>query len=99
MGADEAPTEFEEQLKTEVTEDRQLKEGSPLEDVEKDEGGDRTKKIVATIPVTLNDNNTLDLKIHEGQNVEDAIVTFCREHVIDDVSGCIRQLLPEVLEK
>ena len=97
--ADEVPTELEEQPKTEVTEDRQLKEGDPLEDVEKDEGGDRTKKIVATIPVTLNDNNTLDLKIHEGQNVEDAIVTFCREHVTDDVSGCIRQLLPEVLEK
>ena len=58
-----------------------------------------TNKVKATIPVTLNDNNTLDLEIMEGQNVEDAVVAFCREHVKADVSACIRQLLPEVLEK
>ena len=54
---------------------------------------------LSQIFLTLNDNNTLDLEVHEGQNVEDAVVAFCREHVTDDVSGCIRQLLPEVLEK
>lgn len=56
-------------------------------------------KVKATIPVTLDENNTLGLEIMEGQNVEDAVVSFCREHVQADVSACIRQLLPEVLEK
>jgi|TARA_B110000090_G_C13291279_1_gene412118 hypothetical protein len=56
-------------------------------------------KIISTIPITLNENDTFDLNIREGQNVEDAVVFFCRENVKNDVSACIRQLLPEVLEK
>ena len=95
--AEEVPAEVKEQPKA-ATEVRELEEDSRKEETGKDEGG-ATKKIIATIPVTLNDNNTLDLEVHEGQNVEDAVVAFCREHVTDDVSGCIRQLLPEVLEK
>ena len=58
-----------------------------------------SKNVVATIPITLNEDNTLDLEILEGQNVEDAVVSFCRANVKSDVSACIRQLLPEVLEK
>jgi hypothetical protein len=58
-----------------------------------------SKNVVATIPITLNEGNTLDLEIMEGQNVEDAVVSFCRANVKSDVSACIRQLLPEVLEK
>ena len=34
-----------------------------------------------------------------GQNAEEAVVVFCREHMPKDVSSCIRQLLPVVLEK
>jgi hypothetical protein len=55
--------------------------------------------VVATIPVTLEDNTTTDLVVHEGQNAEEAVVEFCREHVADDVGGCIRQLLTVVIEK
>ena len=57
------------------------------------------KAILATIPVTLNENETYDLTVTEGQNVEDAVVSFCREHVSSDVAACIRQLLPDVLER
>jgi hypothetical protein len=99
LKAEDVPTEVKEPPKSTTTEDRHLKEGGLKEDTENDEVKGATRKIVATIPVTLNDNNTLDLEVHEGQNVEDAVVAFCREHVTDDVSGCIRQLLPEVLEK
>merc|ERR1711988_1772055 len=73
-----------------------LKEGDDMSPTVTDAS---TNKVKATIPVTLNDNNTLDLEIMEGQNVEDAVVAFCREHVKADVSACIRQLLPEVLDK
>jgi len=55
--------------------------------------------VVATIPVSLNENETYDLLVREGQNVEDAVVLFCREHVSADVAACIRQLLPDVLER
>ena len=57
------------------------------------------KAIVATIPVTLNENETYDLTVREGQNVEDAVVQFCRKHVSSDVAACIRQLLPDILER
>lgn len=72
---------------------------TPKQDERNSADTESTKTVKATIPVTLNDNNTLDLEIMEGQNVEDAVVSFCREHVKSDVSACIRQLLPEVLEK
>lgn len=55
--------------------------------------------MIATIPITLNENETHDLLVREGQNVEDAVVIFCREHVASDVAACIRQLLPDVLER
>jgi len=51
-----------------------------------------------TIPITL-DDETIELAILEGQSPEDAVVVFCRANVADDVSGCIRQLLPTVLER
>lgn len=56
------------------------------------------RKIVETIPVTL-DDNTLDLNLYEGQSPEDAVAEFCHTHVADDPSGCIRQLLPVVLDR
>jgi hypothetical protein len=56
-------------------------------------------KVIATIPITLNDSETFDLVVRDGQNVEDAVVIFCRENVQSDVSACIRQLLPDVLER
>ena len=54
--------------------------------------------VVATIPVTVG-GKSLDLSLHEGESAEDAVVTFCKENVKDDVSACIRQMLPEVLER
>lgn len=55
-------------------------------------------KIIARVPITL-DEATVDLNILEGQSPEDAVVVFCRGNMADDVSGCIRQLLPTVLER
>jgi len=57
-----------------------------------------TRAVLTTLPVELNDVK-YDLTLHEGEQVEDAVVVFCRLHVKDDVSSCIRKLLPEVLER
>lgn len=54
--------------------------------------------VVTKIPVTVGGSN-LDLLMHDGESAEDAVVAFCKEHVKDDVSACIRQMLPEVLER
>lgn len=56
------------------------------------------RSVVTKIPVTVGGSN-LDLLIHDGESAEDAVVAFCKEHVKDDVSACIRQMLPEVLER
>lgn len=71
-----------------------------LQDIS-DSSGDSTESkqaVLATIPVTL-DDVTRDLVVLEGQNAEEAVVVFCRQHMAGDVSSCIRQLLPVVLEK
>lgn len=57
-----------------------------------------TVAVIAKIPVTIG-GNSLDLLLHEGESAEDAVVSFCKEYVKDDVSACIRQMLPEVLER
>ena len=54
--------------------------------------------IIARIPVTIAGKD-LSLLLHEGESAEDAVVTFCKDNVKDDVSACIRQMLPEVLER
>lgn len=56
------------------------------------------KVVIAKLPVTYNDV-TNELVIYEGQNAEEAVVLYCRQHVSDDVSSCIRQLLSTVLEQ
>ena len=55
-------------------------------------------KVRATIPISL-DEDSLDLIVLEGQDPEEAVVSFCREHLSEDVAACIRQLLPTVLDK
>jgi len=54
--------------------------------------------VIASIPVTI-EGKDLNLLLHEGESAEDAVVTFCKENVKSDVSACIRQMLPEVLER
>jgi hypothetical protein len=54
--------------------------------------------VVAKFPVTFG-GRALNLSLMEGESVEDAVVSFCKEHVNDDISACIRQMLPEVLER
>lgn len=56
------------------------------------------RPIQATIPITM-DDQTHDLVVYEGQNPEEAVVIFCRQHSADDVSTCIRHLLSVVIEK
>lgn len=58
-----------------------------------------TRSIIATIPVTLDDAETKNLTVREGQNAEEAVVEFCRENVPNEVGTCIRQLLSVVIEK
>lgn len=58
-----------------------------------------SRPVLATIPITLDDNITKDLLVHEGQNAEEAVVEFCRENMANEVSTCIRQLLSVVIER
>jgi len=57
-----------------------------------------TPLLLATFPVTLGDV-TYNMEMFEKQSPEDAVVVFCRKNMVDDVSGCIRQVLPMVLEQ
>lgn len=57
-----------------------------------------TKRLVATIPITL-DDKVVDLEMFEGDSAEDSVVAFCRTHLSDDIASCIRELLPTVLER
>ena len=56
------------------------------------------KEVSLTIPVTL-DDKTMDLLVHVGESAEEAVIAFCKKNVADDVSTCIRQLVPVVLER
>ena len=40
-----------------------------------------------------------DLKVTKGQTAEEAVIEFCKIHLSEDMSGCIRQLLPNVLDR
>jgi hypothetical protein len=68
----------------------QVQEEEKKEEVE-------TRTVVNTVPITL-DDNVLDLNIYEGQGPEEAVAEFCGKNIPEDVSGCIRQLLPSVLD-
>lgn len=54
-------------------------------------------KVIATVPINLEDK-TIDLHVHDGEAAEDAVIAFCKIHLKEDMSGCIRQLLPNVLD-
>jgi hypothetical protein len=56
------------------------------------------KTVIKTIQITL-DEETLDLYVYEDQSAEEAVAEFCAKHMSDDLSACIRQLLPTVLER
>lgn len=56
-----------------------------------------TRTIVNTVPITL-DETVLDLHIYEGQGPEEAVAEFCAKNIPEDISGCIRQLLPSVMD-
>lgn len=56
-----------------------------------------TRTIINTVPITL-DETVLDLHIYEGQGPEEAVAEFCSKNIPEDVKGCIRQLLPSVLD-
>lgn len=53
--------------------------------------------VTHTIPISL-DDQMHNLLVHEGESVEDALAAFCNKHASDDTAGCIRHLLPIVLE-
>jgi hypothetical protein len=54
--------------------------------------------IIRTIPITL-DEKVYDLNLYEGQSPEESVALFCQQHMTEDISGCIRQLLPIALEE
>lgn len=56
------------------------------------------KAIVRKIQITL-DEETLDLNVYENQSAEEAVAEFCGQHMADELSACIRQLLPTVLDR
>jgi hypothetical protein len=58
-----------------------------------------SRTIVASIPVTLENDETRVLLVYEGQDAEEAVVEFCREHLPSEVSTCIKHLLQEVVDK
>jgi len=57
------------------------------------------RRILTAVPVTLENDETLTLNVYEGQDAEEAVVEFCREHLPSEVATCIRHLLDVVVEK
>ena len=51
-----------------------------------------------SIPITL-DDKPMNLLVFQQHDPVEAVAVFCQEHFLDDVSGCIRQLLPDVLDR
>lgn len=68
------------------------------EEVPAEETHVEERKLANSFPITL-DDTTVNLNIYEGQSAEEAVAEFCHVHMNDDVAGCIRQLLPIVLER
>jgi hypothetical protein len=62
------------------------------------EAGSAMDNIRLSISITL-DEKPETLVVYQDQEPEDAVARFCREHLPDDLSGCIRQLLPDVLDR
>lgn len=58
-----------------------------------------TRRVLTTVPVTLENDETRNLQVYEGQDAEEAVVEFCREHLPSEVATCIRHLLDIVVEK
>jgi hypothetical protein len=54
---------------------------------------------LAAVPVTLENDEVRTLNVYEGQDAEEAVVEFCREHLPSEVATCIRHLLDLVVEK
>jgi hypothetical protein len=79
-----------------LNEEELVKEPEPV--VEEPEPVVEDKAISFTIPIHLEDKE-MDLFVYEGQSAEDAVVVFCQKNVEDDVSACIRQLIPIVMER
>ena len=57
------------------------------------------RAVHATITITVDDNNETQLVVYEGQTAEEAVVEYCQANAADDTAGCIRQLLPVVIDK
>lgn len=74
-----------------------VEEEVPVVEVEEEKAPVETRTVVNTVPITL-DETVLDLNIYEGQGPEEAVAEFCGKNIPEDVSGCIRQLLPSVLD-
>mmetsp|Transcript_25110 Transcript_25110/g.37012 ORF Transcript_25110/g.37012 Transcript_25110/m.37012 type:complete len:225 (+) Transcript_25110:75-749(+) len=64
----------------------------------KEEEAENTLPVIKTIEISL-DEETKNLNVHEGESAEEAVAEFCGKYMVDDVAGCIRQILPSVLER
>ena len=53
---------------------------------------------MATLPITL-DDKIVDLEMYEGDSAEESVLVFCKTYLGDDISGCVRELLPSVLQR
>lgn len=97
QATEEEPVPVEDAAPAEVARETTETENESNTQIYKEATDNRT--VLATIPVTLDDTDTKNLLVHEGQNAEEAVVEFCRENVPNEVGTCIRQLLSVVIEK
>ena len=83
-----------------VVEDKAAAAAKPAAPAGTEATGTGTERAVhATITITVDDNNETQLVVYEGQTAEEAVVEYCQTNAADDTAGCIRQLLPVVIEK
>lgn len=88
---------FQEAKEAEENQDTPIEHADPVALHRTEEEEQKPAVIVKSVPITL-DEDVISLDIHEGESPEDAVAVFCSLYMTEDISGCIRQLLPNVME-
>ena len=55
-------------------------------------------QVILSMSITL-DDQPMTLTVLANQTPDEAVVAFCQTYLPDEMAGCVRQLLPDVIER
>merc|ERR1711964_400760 len=56
-------------------------------------------QILLSVPISVDNDNTVNLDIWDNQAPEDAVADFCGKHMPAAGESCANQLLPRIIQK